>query len=228
LSLRADSRDGEAIENANRDPQSTDTIWIDKMSDALSIRKLQSEFEKLPGIGPKSAQRIVYWLLNSTKEVSNQLASSIIEAADKIHFCNRCFNYSEDELCAICADDSRAQDMICVITEPKDISAIERTREFEGLYHVLGGAISPIDGIGPDDLKIRELMLRLEPEAIKEVIIATNSDVEGETTAIYLSKLIKPLGVRVTRLASGLPIGGDLEFADELTLGKAIEQRREL
>ena len=195
---------------------------------SISIQKLLDEFERLPGIGPKSAQRIVYWLLNAAPNDATRLAQAIIEVKETVHFCPRCFNYAEGELCQFCLDDQRDNALICVVSEPRDVTAIERTGEFKGLYHVLGGAISPIDGIGPDDLTIRELLNRLANNQVQEVILATNPNVEGETTAIYLSKLIKPLGIKVTRLASGLPVGGDLEFADELTLGRAIESRREL
>jgi recombination protein RecR len=198
------------------------------MSQSLSIQKLLDEFERLPGIGPKSAQRIVYWLLNTSKLDAGRLAQAIIEVKETVHFCPRCFNYAEGELCAICGDTERDATTICVVSEPRDISAIERTGEFKGLYHVLGGAISPIDGIGPDDLTIKQLLSRLANMDIQEVILATNPNVEGETTAVYLSRLIKPLGIKTTRLASGLPVGGDLEFADEVTLGRAIESRREL
>ena len=195
---------------------------------SISIQKLLDEFERLPGIGPKSAQRIVYWLLNAAPNDATRLAQAIIEVKETVHFCPRCFNYAEGELCQFCLDGQRDNTLICVVSEPRDVTAIERTGEFKGLYHVLGGAISPIDGIGPDDLTIRELLNRLANNQVQEVILATNPNVEGETTAIYLSKLIKPLGVKATRLASGLPVGGDLEFADELTLGRAIESRREL
>jgi recombination protein RecR len=198
------------------------------MSQSLSIQKLLDEFERLPGIGPKSAQRIVYWLLNTSKLDANRLAQAIIEVKETVHFCPQCFNYAEGDLCAICADTQRDSTTICVVSEPRDISAIERTGEFRGLYHVLGGAISPIDGIGPDDLTVKQLLSRLANMEIQEVILATNPNVEGETTAVYLSRLIKPLGIKATRLASGLPVGGDLEFADEVTLGRAIESRREL
>ena len=198
------------------------------MTQALSIQKLLDEFERLPGIGPKSAQRIVYWLLNANPDDAGRLAHAIIEVKETVHFCPQCFNYAEGERCAICADSERDGSIICVVSEPRDISAIERTRQFNGLYHVLGGAISPIDGIGPDDLTITNLLSRLAGNEVAEILLATNSNVEGETTALYLSKLIKPLGIRTTRLASGLPVGGDIEFADEVTLGRAIESRREL
>ncbi|MDR1713022.1 MAG: recombination mediator RecR [Coriobacteriales bacterium] len=198
------------------------------MAQAISIQKLLDEFERLPGIGPKSAQRIVYWLLNANEESAQRLASAIVEVKETVHFCPRCFNYAEGEFCAICTDERRDQSLLMVVSEPRDITAIERTHEFSGLYHVLGGAISPIDGIGPDDLHVKELLERLANTEIQEVILATNPNVEGETTATYLARLIKPLGIKASRLASGLPVGGDLEFADEVTLGRAIESRREL
>lgn len=201
------------------------------MAQAASILRLLGELERLPGIGPKSAQRIVYWLLNNEASSSKRLADAIVEVSETVHFCERCFNYAEDRLCPICAgaeNGHRRQNMICVVSEPRDIVAIERTNEFNGAYHVLGGAISPIDGIGPEDLHVRELMERLADSSIEEVVLATNPNVEGETTAVYLARLIKPLGIRTTRLASGLPVGGDLEFADEVTLGRAIESRREI
>ena len=197
------------------------------MTQSLSIQKLQDEFERLPGIGPKSAQRIVYWLLNAAPDDAQRLAQAIVEVKETVHFCPQCFNYAEGDLCTICTDSDRDNAIICVVSEPRDISAIERTGQFKGLYHVLGGAISPIDGIGPDDLTIKDLLNRITDIEAEEVLLATNSNVEGETTAIYLSKLIKPLGIRTTRLASGLPVGGDIEFADEITLGRAIESRRE-
>ncbi len=195
---------------------------------SLSIQRLLDEFERLPGIGPKSAQRIAYWLLNASEQEAQRLADAIVEVKQAVHFCPCCFNYAEDDLCAICSSNERSAAMICVVSEPRDITAIERTGEYNGLYHVLGGAISPIDGIGPDSLTVKQLITRLADATISEVILATNPNVEGETTAIYLARLIKPLGIKVTRLASGLPVGGDLEFADEITLGRAIESRREL
>ncbi|MCL2757329.1 MAG: recombination mediator RecR [Coriobacteriia bacterium] len=201
------------------------------MAQAVSIQRLLNEFERLPGIGPKSAQRIVYWLLNRDPAQVKNLADAIIDVKDSVHFCRRCFNYAEDELCDICNSveaGRRNASIICVVSEPRDITAIERTGEFNGSYHVLGGAISPMEGVGPDDLTIRELLQRLGSESVVEVMLATNPNVEGETTAIYLSRLIKPLGIKTTRLASGLPVGGDLEFADEVTLGRAIESRYEL
>lgn len=198
------------------------------MNASSAIQKLLDEFERLPGIGPKSAQRIVYWVLNQDKADAIRLAQAIVEVKDTVHFCSCCFNYAQDELCDICASEKRDQGVICVVSEPRDIPPIERTGSFSGVYHVLGGALSPLEGIGPDDLHIAELMARLSSPGISEVILATNPNIEGETTASYLARLIKPLGVKVSRLASGLPVGGDLEFADEVTLGRAIESRHEL
>lgn len=198
------------------------------MQSAPAIQKLLDEFERLPGIGPKSAQRMAYWILNTDRATALRLSEAIVEVKDTVHFCSRCFNYAEDDLCEICRSSSRDASVICVVSEPKDIPPIERTAVYRGLYHVLGGALSPMDGIGPDDLRIADLMRRLASEDVKEVVLATNPNVEGETTAAYLARLIKPLGIKVTRLASGLPVGGDLEFADEVTLGRALEARREL
>lgn len=188
------------------------------------------ELGRLPGVGPKSAQRITYWLLASEKADAERLASAIIEVKEQIHFCPRCFDFAVDELCEVCADQKRDQSVICVVEEPRDVSAIERTGEYRGLYHVLHGVISPMDGIGPDQLKVKELQARLADTTIQEVVIATNPNVEGETTASYLARLIKPVSpnIKVTRLASGLPVGGDLEFADEVTLGRAFEARHEI
>ena len=198
------------------------------MISAPSIQKLLDELERLPGIGAKSAQRIAYWILNADKETALRLADAIVEVKETVHFCPRCFNYAEGELCDICASPNRDASKICVVSEPRDIPPIERTGVYAGLYHVLGGALSPMEGVGPDDLHIAELMARLSSEEVEEVVLATNPDVEGETTASYLARLIKPLGVEVTRPASGLPVGGELEFADEVTLGRALEARRPL
>ena len=198
------------------------------MNVSSAIQKLLDELERLPGIGPKSAQRIAYWILNEDRIDATRLAQAIIEVKDTVHFCARCFNYAQDDLCDICASPKRDQNTICVVSEPRDIPPIERTGTFSGVYHVLGGALSPLEGIGPDDLHIAELLARLNDPTISEVILATNPNIEGETNASYLELLIKPLGVKVSRLASGLPVGGDLEFADEVTLGRAIEARREL
>lgn len=198
------------------------------MQAAPSIQKLLDELERLPGVGPKSAQRMAYFILNSDKATALRLAEAIIEVKETVHFCSRCFNYAQDELCEICASPKRDQGAICVVSEPRDIPPIERTGVFLGVYHVLGGALSPMEGIGPDDLRIAELLKRLASQEVTEVVLATNPNIEGETTAAYLARLIKPLGIEVTRPASGLPVGGDLEFADEVTLGRALEARRPL
>ena len=195
---------------------------------APALQKLLDELERLPGVGPKSAQRIAYWMLNTDKATVLRLAEAITEVKNSVHFCSRCFNYAEDDLCEICQSPKRDNGVICVVSEPRDIPPIERTGVFFGVYHVLGGELSPMDGIGPEKLHIAELMKRLSDPAVHEVILATNPNVEGETTASYIARLIKPLGITVTRLASGLPVGGDLEFADEVTLGRAIESRRAL
>ncbi|MDZ4168751.1 MAG: recombination mediator RecR [Coriobacteriia bacterium] len=192
------------------------------------IQRLLEELERLPGVGPKSAQRIAYWLLTVETSDADRLASAISEVKRSIHFCPRCFNFAEDELCGVCSDPQRDESMICVVEEPRDLAAVERTHEYRGLYHVLHGAVSPIDGIGPDQLRMRELIERLGSADVTEIVVATNPNVEGETTALYLARLIKPLGIRVTRIASGLPVGGDIEFADEVTLGRALEARREM
>lgn len=198
------------------------------MQSAPAIQKLLDELERLPGVGPKSAQRMAYWILNTDRATALRLAEAIVEVKDTVHFCSRCFNYAEEDECEICRSTSRNRQLLCVVSEPRDIPPIERTAVYQGLYHVLGGALSPMDGIGPDNLHIAELMARLATEDIEEVVLATNPNVEGETTAAYLARLIKPLGIKVTRLASGLPVGGDLEFADEVTLGRALEARRVL
>lgn len=198
------------------------------MYSAPSIQTLLDEFERLPGIGPKSAQRMVYWVLNTDYATAERLSRAIMEVKTSVHFCSRCFNYAEEDLCEICSSTRRDKSIICVVSEPRDIPPIERTGAFSGLYHVLGGVLSPLEGIGPDQLHINELIARLADNSVTEVILATNPTVEGETTASYLARLIRPLGISVTRLASGLPVGGDLEFADEVTLGRAIESRREM
>ncbi len=190
------------------------------------VQDLIDELGRLPGIGPKSAQRIAFHLVAQEKADVLRLAQVLAEVKDKIRFCEQCGNVAEAQLCRVCGDPRRDGSALCVVEEPKDVSAIERTREFRGLYHVLGGAISPMDGIGPDDLRIRELMERLADGTVTEVIIATDPNIAGEATATYLSRSLKPLGLRVTRLASGLPVGGDLEYADEVTLGRAFEGRR--
>lgn len=198
------------------------------MQSAPLIQKLLDELERLPGIGPKSAQRIAYFILNQDKGQAIRLADAIREVKDAVRFCSRCFNYAQGELCEICQSDRRDTTIICVVSEPRDIPPIERTGAFQGIYHVLGGEISPMEGIGPEDLRIKELMARLSVESVDEVLLATDPNIEGETTAAYLARLIKPLGIKVTRPASGLPVGGDLEFADEITLSRAIEARQTL
>ena len=195
---------------------------------APSIERLLEELERLPGIGPKSAQRIAYYVLRTDAESAQRLADALVEVKRTVHFCPRCFNFAEGELCGICADPERDTTIICVVEEPRDVVAIERTGEHHGVYHVLHGAISPIDGIGPEQLRVRELIDRLGDGDVIEVLLATNPNVEGETTALYLARLVKPLGIKVTRIASGLPVGGDLEYADEVTLGRALQARREL
>ena len=192
------------------------------------VQDVIDELGRLPGIGPKSAQRIAFYLLRVSKQEASRLARSIVDMKERIVFCRTCFNIAEGDRCSLCADDRRERGVLCVVEEPPDIVAVERTGEFRGRYHVLQGAISPIEGIGPDQLRIRELVARLEPEEVEEVILCTNPNIEGEATAMYLARLLKPLGVTVTRIASGLPVGGDLEYADELTLGRALEGRRTL
>ncbi len=192
------------------------------------VQALIDELGRLPGIGPKSAQRIAFHLLKLADEDVARLAHAITEAKAKVVFCQRCGNVSDAAECAICTDDRRDATVVCVVEEARDLVAVEKTGEYRGRYHVLQGAISPIDGIGPDQLKVRELLARLEPEGVREVILSTNPNIEGEATALYLARLLKPLGVRVTRIASGLPVGGDLEYADELTLGRALEGRRDV
>jgi recombination protein RecR len=193
-----------------------------------AVQTLIDELGRLPGVGPKSAQRIAYYLLRSAPEDANRLALAITDAKARITWCRRCYNFAEGELCAYCRDERRDPSLLCVVEEPRDIVAIERTHEFRGRYHVLQGAISPMEGIGPDQLRIKELLRRIGEEGVSEVIVATNPNTEGEATALYLTRQLKPLGLRVTRPASGLPVGGDLEYADELTLGRALEGRREV
>lgn len=191
-----------------------------------AVQDLIDELGRLPGIGPKSAQRIAFYLLGADPADVRRLSDALIQVKERVRFCDVCGNVSETDTCAICRDPRRAEDALCVVEEPKDIVAIERTREFRGRYHVLGGAINPIAGIGPDDLRIRQLMSRLADGQIEEVILATNPNIEGEATASYLARLLRHLDIRVSRLASGLPVGGDLEYADEITLGRALEGRR--
>ena len=190
------------------------------------VQALIDELGRLPGVGPKSAQRIAFHLLKVPDDDAARLAHAISDAKARVRFCDRCFNVAEAPQCPICDDDGRDEHVLCVVEESRDIVAIEKTGEFRGRYHVLLGAMSPLEGIGPEQLKIRELVARLEPEGITEVILCTNPNTEGEVTAMYLARLLTPLGLNVTRIASGLPVGGDLEYADELTLGRALEGRR--
>jgi len=193
-----------------------------------SIEKLIQSFEKLPSIGNKTAARLAFYILNASEEETNEFLSSIINAKKNLKYCSKCYNISDTDPCTICGNPKRDQSSICVVEDVRDIIAMERTHEFKGVYHVLHGSISPMNGIGPEDIKIKELLARLMDGQVKEVILATNPRVEGEATAMYLSKLIKPLGVTVTRIAHGIPVGGDLEYTDEITLTKALEGRREL
>ena len=195
---------------------------------AAPVQDLIDELGRLPGVGPKSAQRIAFHLLKLDRPDALRLAQAITEAKERVTFCQRCFNVAESDECGLCRDPGRDPRVLCVVEEPRDVVAVERTSEFTGRYHVLQGAISPIEGVGPDALRIRELLARLEPEGVEEVILCTNPNIEGEATAMYLARLLKPLGIRVTRIASGLPVGGDLEYADELTLGRALEGRRDV
>lgn len=192
------------------------------------VQALIDELGRLPGIGPKSAQRIAFHLLKLPGDDVARLASAITEAKARVRFCSRCWNVADGELCPICLDDRRDTTVLCVVEESRDIVAIEKTGEFRGRYHVLLGAMSPLDGIGPEQLKMKELFARLEPEGITEVILCTNPNTEGEVTAMYIARMLRPFELRVTRIASGLPVGGDLEYADELTLGRALEGRRQV
>lgn len=192
------------------------------------VQDLIEELTRLPGIGPKTAMRLAFFILKMEPQDALRLSDAIAQAKAQIRFCAKCFNVSTEELCEFCSDDRRDPRMLCAVEEPRDIFAIEKTGEFRGRYHVLGGAISPIDGIGPDDLHIAELLERVKEDDVKEVIVATNPNVEGEATAMYLHRLLSPLGVEVSRIASGLPVGGDLEYADEVTLGRALEGRRKM
>ena len=198
------------------------------MQSAPALQRLLEELERLPGVGPKTAQRYAYWLMNVDRETAARLSQAIIDVKDTVHFCTRCFNYAEDDLCGIYQSSERDATMICVVSEPRDIPPIERTGAFNGVYHVLGGELAPMDGVGPDDLRIAELVRRLSDTSVREIILATNPSVEGETTAAYVARVVKPLGVTVTRLASGLPVGGELELADEHTLARALDARHVL
>jgi recombination protein RecR len=192
------------------------------------IQDLIDELSRLPGIGPKSAQRLAFYLVKADPDEAKRLAEAIVQAKERIFFCRECGNVAEGELCRVCRDESRDRTVLCVVEEPKDVATIERAAVIKGRYHVLGGAISPLDGIGPEDLRTQELLERVERDGVTEVIIATNPNLEGNATAMYVAALLKPAGVRVTRLASGLPVGGDLEYADEVTLSQALEGRREM
>lgn len=192
------------------------------------IQDLVDELGRLPGVGPKSAQRIAFHLLKVPTDDALRLAKAIIEVKERAVLCATCFNVSMSEQCSICADPRRDASKVCVVEDPRDIVAVERTREFSGRYHVLGGALNPIEGVGPEQIRVHELLSRIDTEGITEVILCTNPNLEGDTTAMYLARLLKPLGLSVTRIASGLPVGGDLEYADELTLGRALEGRREV
>lgn len=195
---------------------------------AAPIAKLIEAFTKLPGIGNKTAQRLAFYLLDMPQKEAEELAYAIINAKRSIRYCEVCCNITDKDKCSICSDAKRDESIICVVEDPRDVVAMEKTREFKGLYHVLHGAISPMDDIGPDEIRIKELLSRIRTGNIKEIILATNPNIEGEATAMYISKLIKPLGVKTTRIAHGVPVGGDLEYADEVTLMKALEGRREI
>ena len=192
------------------------------------IQDLIDELARLPGIGPKSAQRLAFYIVKAPPEDAKRLAEALVNAKERVRFCRECFGVSEGELCRVCRDPGRDATVVCVVEESKDQAAIEKAGVIKGRYHILGGAISPLEGIGPDDLRVQELLDRVERDAITEVILATNPNLEGNATAMYVAALLKPLGIRVTRLASGLPVGGDLEYADEVTLGQALEGRREM
>jgi recombination protein RecR len=195
---------------------------------ARPLARLVGEFEKLPGIGPKSAQRLAFYVLRLSEEEAKALTDAIIDVKARIGYCRVCFNFTDQEICDICRDPRRSEDEICVVADPRDLIAMEKTGEFKGKYHVLGGVLAPMEGIGPDQLKIRELLARLQAHAAREIILATNPTVEGDATALYLASLLKTLGMRVTRIAHGVPVGGDLDYADQATLIQAFEGRREL
>lgn len=195
---------------------------------ATALKTLADRFARIPGIGRKTAQRMAYYLISLPREESAALAAAITDACEKVHRCKICCDLTEDEVCAVCSDERRDRGIICVVEQPQDLLAIERTREYQGMYHVLHGAISPLDGIGPDQITVKELMARIAEGGVREVIMATDSDTEGETTAMYLSRMMKPFGVKVTRLAYGIPVGSDLQYADEITLSRAIAGRRDM
>lgn len=191
------------------------------------LEKLIEEFSQMPGVGPKTAERLALYVLKISKEEAASLAQTILKVKELIHYCHICYNLSQSNVCNICGDNQRDKSIICVVEEPKDINAIEKSGQYRGIYHVLLGNLSPLDGIGPDDIKIKELLLHINPE-VKEIIIATSSDTEGETTALYLTKILKPLNLKVTRIAYGIPVGSELEYADPATLSRALENRREV
>lgn len=195
---------------------------------ADAVSKLIEEFAKLPGIGPKTAQRLAFHVIRGRKEDAFGLAKALVNAKEKVRYCSTCFNMTDIDPCKVCENPNRDRSIICVVEDPRDVVALERTKDFKGLYHVLHGAISPMEGIGPDQIRIKELLNRLQDDTVKEVISATNSSVEGEATSMYLAKLIKPLGIRVTRIAQGIPVGGDIEYADEVTLTRAFAGRTEI
>ena len=198
------------------------------MAEIEAIARLTNQLSKLPGVGRKTAQRLAYHIIALPEDQVRELAVAIFNGKKQIHFCPICGNYTDTDPCPICADTSRRRDIVCVVRDPRDVNAVERMREYNGLYHVLHGVISPMDGVGPDDIRIRELMTRLSSGEVKEVVLATNPDVEGEATAAYISRLIKPMGVKVTRIAHGVPIGGELEYTDEVTLLRAFQGRTEI
>ncbi len=195
---------------------------------ARPLARLISQFTRLPGIGTKSAQRIAFYVLEMEEKEIRELAKALVEMKDNVRFCSICFNLTEKDPCPICVDESRNRSLICVVEGPRDVVAMEKTGEYGGLYHVLHGSISPMNGVGPDEIRVQELLPRIKDDSIKEVILATDPNVEGEATAMYLARLLRPLGVKVTRIAHGLPVGGDLEYADEVTLSKALEGRKEI
>ena len=198
------------------------------MADVEAISRLVNQLSKLPGIGRKTAQRLAYHIISQPEDQVRELAVAIFNGKKQVHFCPVCGNFTDVDPCAICSDSNRRRDVVCVVKDARDVNAMERMRDYNGLYHVLGGVISPMDGVGPDDIRIRELMQRLSSGEIQEVVLATNPDVEGEATAAYISRLIKPMGVKVTRIAHGVPVGGELEYTDEVTLLRAFQGRREL
>ncbi len=195
---------------------------------ATPVQNLIEELSKLPGIGPKSAQRLAFYILRVPSEEAQRLARALVAVKEKIRFCKICYNVTDQEICDYCRDPRRDDSVLCVVEESKDVIAMEKTGEFKGRYHVLQGAVSPIDGVGPEDIRVRELLQRLQDGKIEEIVVATNPNIEGEATAMYIAKLTKPLGIKVTRIASGLPVGGELEYADEVTLGRALQGRREM